>query len=98
VWTDHTCQGNFYKEIFQSEQIRCFPNPCENDLNIYVGGQDREVNITLFYLNGSKVLSMHHEPDENREVKLNLSGLSAGIYLVQVLGNTVNQQAKIVKK
>ncbi len=98
VWTDHACQGNFYKEIFQSEQIRCFPNPCENDLNIYIGGQDREVQITMFNLNGSQVVSMHLQPDENREVKLDLSGLSAGIYLVQVNGNTVNQQAKIVKK
>jgi uncharacterized protein (DUF1501 family) len=98
VWTDQTCQGNFYKEIFQSEQIRCFPNPCENDLNIYVSGQDREIQIALFHLNGSKVVSVLTQPDENREVKLDLSGLSAGIYLVQVNGNTVNQQAKIVKK
>jgi hypothetical protein len=98
VWTDHACQGNFYKEIFQSEQIRCFPNPCENDLNIYIGGQDREVQITMFNLNGSQVVSMPLQPDGNREVKLDLSGLSAGIYLVQVNGNTVNQQAKIVKK
>lgn len=98
VWTDQACQGNFYKEIFQSEQIRCFPNPCENDLNIYVSGQDREVQIALFHLNGSQFHSMHHQPDANRVVKLDLSGLSAGIYLVEVTGTTVNQQAKIVKK
>ncbi len=98
VWTDHACQGNFYKEIFQSEQIRCFPNPCENDLNIFVGGQDQEVQVTLFHLNGTKVISTHHQPDANRIVKLAVGGLSSGIYLVHVLGNTVNQQAKIVKK
>ena len=98
VWTDHACQGNFYKEIFQSEQIRCFPNPCEKDLNIYVGGQDREVEIALYHLNGSKVVSMHQQPDVNRVIQLDVSDLSAGIYLVQVTGNTVNQQAKIVKK
>jgi hypothetical protein len=98
VWTDQACQGNYYKEIFQSEQIRCFPNPCENDLNIYVGGQDREVQIALYHLNGSKVVSMHQQPDVNRVIKMDLSDLSAGIYLVQVTGNTVNQQAKIVKK
>ena len=98
VWTDHACQGNFYKEIFQSEQIRCFPNPCEKDLNIYVGGQDHEVQIALYHLNGSKVVSMHHQPDVNRVIQLDVSDLSAGIYLVQVTGNTVNQQAKIVKK
>ena len=98
VWTDHACQGNFYKEIFQSEPIRCFPNPCEKDLNIYVGGQDREVQIALYHLNGSKVVSMHQQPDVNRVIQLDVSDLSAGIYLVQVTGNTVNQQAKIVKK
>jgi uncharacterized protein (DUF1501 family) len=98
VWTEQACQGNFYKEIFQSEQIRCFPNPCENDLNIFVGGQDREVQIVLFNLNGSQVVSKQLQPDGNREVKLNLSALSTGIYLVHVIGNTVNQQAKIVKK
>jgi uncharacterized protein (DUF1501 family) len=98
VWTDHACQGIFYKEIFQSEPIRCFPNPCEKDLNIYVGGQDHEVQIALYHLNGSKVVSMHQQPDVNRVIQLDVSDLSAGIYLVQVTGNTVNQQAKIVKK
>jgi hypothetical protein len=98
VWTDQACQGNFYKEIFQSEQIRCFPNPCENELNIYVSGQDREVQIALYHLNGSKVVSMHQQLDVNRVIQLDLRDLSAGIYLVQVTGNTVNQQAKIVKK
>jgi hypothetical protein len=98
VWTDQACQGNFYKEIFQSEQIRCFPNPCENELNIYVSGQDREVQIALYHLNGSKVVSMHQQLDVNRVINMDLSDLSAGIYLVQVTGNTVKQQAKIVKK
>ncbi len=98
VWTDHSCQGSFNREIFQSENIRCYPNPCEDELQVYVAGQDDYVEIQLMNLQGGIVYKAHKQLDVNRVVKLVVSDLKSGIYLVQVKGNTVNQQAKIVKK
>ncbi|MEN9386127.1 MAG: hypothetical protein RLZZ185_868, partial [Bacteroidota bacterium] len=98
VWTDQACQGNYYKEIFQSENIRCYPNPCEDELQVYVAGQDDYVEIQLMNLQGGIVYKAHKQLDVNRVVQLVVSDLKSGIYLVQVKGNTVNQQAKIVKK
>jgi hypothetical protein len=37
-------------------------------------------------------------PDMNREIQVNVAALNSGIYLVQVTGNTINQQVKIIKK
>ncbi len=98
VWTDQACQGNYYKEIFQSENIRCYPNPCEDELQVYVAGQDDYVEIQLMNLQGGIVYKAHKQLGVNRVVQLVVSDLKSGIYLVQVKGNTVNQEAKIVKK
>lgn len=98
VWTDLNCQGTFYKEVFQSEQVHCYPNPCAENLTIYVGGQDPTAHIQLIGLTGIAVLSLQGIPDANREIQVNVSALNSGIYLVQVTGNTINQQVKIIKK
>jgi urease gamma subunit len=37
-------------------------------------------------------------PDMNREIQVNVADFNSGIYLVQVTGNTINQQVKIIKK
>jgi hypothetical protein len=98
VWTDRNCQGTFYKEVFQSEQLHCYPNPCAENLTIYVGGQDPTVHILLIGLTGISALSMQGIPDMNREIQVNVAALNSGIYLVKVTGNTINQQVKIIKK
>jgi len=62
-----------------------------------VGGHDQDVEIQLFNLQGERISMEYRQPDTNRLVKMLVGTLKSGIYLVQVKGNTVNQQVKIVK-
>lgn len=97
VWTSQGCQGEFSREIFRSEQIQCFPNPCLGPLSVFVAGQDAEVEIAIFDLQGKMHARAMHPIDSMRMVSLDLSSFVTGTYLLEVTGRTVQQQVKLMK-
>lgn len=97
VWTSQDCQGVFNREIFRSEQIQCFPNPCIGPVNVYVAGRDSRVEITLYDLQGRTLAHNTYTLDINRIASLDVSHLPAGSYLLEAKGQTVQQQIKLMK-
>ncbi|MCX6194028.1 MAG: DUF1501 domain-containing protein [Cytophagales bacterium] len=97
VWTSQECQGEFNREIFVSEQIQCFPNPCFRSLTVYVAGQDSEVEINLFDLNGNQLEHAIHFLNSMRMVSMNLENYASGTYILEAIGRTVNQRIKLLK-
>lgn len=97
VWTSQGCQGEFSREIFRSEQVQCFPNPTLGPMTVYVAGQDREVEIGLYDLQGKMFAHALHKVDAMRMVSLDLSSYVTGTYLLEVTGQTVQQQVKLMK-
>jgi hypothetical protein len=97
VWTSQDCQGVFNREIFRSEQIQCFPNPCMGPVNVYVAGKDSRVEITLYDFQGRQLSHDNYTLDINRMAALDLSHLPAGSYLLEAKGQTVQQQIKLMK-
>jgi hypothetical protein len=66
-------------------------------LNVYVAGQDSEVEICLYDLQGRMLTRAKHEMDAMRMVSLDLSHLVAGSYILEATGRTVQQQVKLMK-
>jgi hypothetical protein len=97
VWTSQGCQGEFSREIFRSEQIQCFPNPTMGPVTVYVAGQDAEVEINIYDLQGKMYNQAKHIVDSMRMVSLDLSSYTSGTYLMEVSGRTVQQQVKLIK-
>jgi hypothetical protein len=97
VWTSQGCQGEFSREIFRSEEIRCFPNPTMGPVTVYVAGQDAEVAINIYDLQGKMYNQAKHIVDSMRMVSLDLSSYTSGTYLMEVSGRTVQQQVKLIK-
>jgi uncharacterized protein (DUF1501 family) len=97
VWTSQGCQGEFSREIFRSEQIQCFPNPCMGPLTVYVAGVDREVEISLHDLQGRQVSRAIYAVDSARMVSMHVAECVPGTYVLEVLGETVQQQVKLLK-
>jgi hypothetical protein len=52
ITTDLSCQGTFYEEVFVSEEVLVYPNPTTSWTQLYVGGVDTEVEISISDLNG----------------------------------------------
>lgn len=99
VSTDKDCQGVFEEKYFVSEDVAYSPNPFNDNLNIFIGGNDRDIKIDIFTPEGRLVSSGIYQLSEtNRSVKIQTSHFVIGSYLVKVNSTTVNQSFVTIKK
>ncbi len=80
-------------------QIRYYPNPCNNYVNILIENADgNNYNITVFNLLGKTLITKDISPIISQPVEINTSELASGIYYVKVIGNKANSAGfKLVK-
>jgi uncharacterized protein (DUF1501 family) len=97
VRTDLECQGMYFDEIFVSEEVKVYPNPTSGPLQLYVGGSDNTVYLTVSSLQGSIVHSADLNMGFTRFGSIDLSHLSSGVYIVSLKSATVNTSHKIIK-
>ena len=98
VYTDQECQGVYTEEIFVSEEVQYYPNPTDGALQVFVSGEDTQVNISINGVNGYCYLDQLISVSDSRKVELDLSPFNNGIYIIQIEGPTVSKSFKIIKK
>jgi hypothetical protein len=98
IYTDVECQGVIEEEIFVSEKLEYAPNPVEDDLNLYVGGVDSTVKLTITDLNGVLIESREVRVPESRVYTMDMSRYHEGIYILTVKGETIRKTIKIIKR
>ena len=99
VRTDKECQGTYEETIFLSSKILIYPNPVTtSEVTVYLGSNEfREVELALFNVNGRKVYNKMHTPD-NGNVSLNFSGMSQGVYILNIKTDNSLLNYKIIKR
>jgi hypothetical protein len=84
-------------ELSAGVDIRTFPNPCDDDLNIYVGNQPGKVQVSVTGMTGETVLSGTY-PVESGMVKVDVSEIATGTYTLLVSGDELVHSRQIVKR
>jgi photosystem II stability/assembly factor-like uncharacterized protein len=99
VRTDFDCQGVYTQTITLSEALIVLPNPIENgDLQVFIPGKERaEVQIRLFSLDGSSVLSKRLTVIGG-VVRFNMDAFARGVYLLNVMLEDQMYSYKIIKR
>ncbi len=99
VRTDQDCQGSHDETIVLTSQIFIYPNPVSTgELNIYLGSNEFEqIETSIFNINGKQVFTKSVAPN-NGYVNMNISGLSQGIYLLNIKTERSLLNYKIVRK
>lgn len=98
VSTNLECQGVYDETIFVSEDIQYFPNPTTGPVQVYLNGEDKEVQVRIFDIAGNKLSDTEQAVATNRNIVIELSSYTDGIYMVQLEGKTISKTFKIVKK
>jgi len=99
ISTDLDCQGLIEREVFISEDIHFYPNPTPSDVNVHVGGEDTEINVSVFSEKGDLIYRREQQvKDMSRLTEIDLSLQITGTYLVVLESKTVRKTFKIVKK
>lgn len=76
-----------------SAEFTYYPNPVKDILNI--SAKSNVSKIEIFEMSGKQILFQNAD---NKNVKLNLSTLSSGVYIVKVSSDKTTETFKIIKK
>jgi hypothetical protein len=98
IYTDLDCQGVIEEEVFVSEKLEYAPNPVVDNLNLYVGGTDTEVSLTITDLNGVVIERRTVRVPASRIYSMNMSRYTEGVYILKAEGATVRKTIKVVKR
>ena len=99
ITTGIECQGVFEKNYFNSANVYYTPNPFENDLSVYVGGNDTNITLELYTTQGRLIKSSEHQlSPSQRVINLNTSDLQPGGYIIKSCGETTIQSELIIKR
>lgn len=84
-------------ELQRAPAISVYPNPCNQSLYLsFDETQHREWNIFIYDMTGRNVLNTAVEASGNKPV--DVSGLAAGIYFIQLFNEKDSQFVKLIKE
>lgn len=89
------CTSLSVDEFAIASQYSVFPNPANNVLSIKVKKNFGKVNLTLTDVNGRQVISTTANLLD--QVDLDISALQSGLYILNIKGETINVNNKIIK-
>ena len=98
IYTPQDCQGMHTEKVFISEQVKHYPNPVRNNLNLVIPGEDTKASIEIFSRSGSLISKYEEAIPFSRVVTINTSRLAVDFYVVKVNGQTVDQTFKMIKR
>ena len=95
---DRECQGVYEETVFNSEDILLSPNPATSSSNLWIGGNDDDVTISMFDNAGRLIWTRNNEVNNSRSIDIQVSNLRPGLYYIKVDSETVKKTAKLIKK
>ena len=98
VYAEKECQGVYEETIFNSEDILLSPNPARTSSKLWIGGDDRNVNVSMFDNAGRLLWTNQNNVPSSRSIDIQVSNLRPGLYYVKVESETVKQTAKLIKE
>ena len=92
------CQGIHEETFFVSENVRLFPNPFQNELNVVIPGTDKTTLVEVYNSLGQVMYNKQHNIPISRTFSIDLSTLKRDIYIVKIKGTSVNKTKKVIKE
>ena len=88
-----------YEEIiFVSENILLSPNPANESSKLWVGGNDENINMTLFDITGRVIWTRNDKVPYSRSLNVPLSRVKSGLYILKVDSETIKKSIKVIKE
>lgn len=74
---------------------RLLENPVQNELRLAINRDVKEITLSLFDMQGKLVMRQFHE--NQSLVRMNVSKLEAGVYILQITSGGMREQVRIMK-
>lgn len=98
-YTDCSGYVNLFNNVYNLEEIRVFPNPVEDMLNVESINSVSLLEIELLDVLGKQIINTKTISQSTSIFRLNISSINSGIYFLRVMNKDNNSQIfKIIKK
>ncbi len=95
------CNAALSTNTFNTPELdlKVYPNPASNFLNIEFAGYNRNVKITLFNSLGAvmRTITNKNYSSTKHTIQIDISGLSTGNYFVHYQSNGISKTKKLIK-
>ena len=99
ITTGIECQGVFVESYFNSSAVYLSPLPFNDQLNIFVGGQDTALSFELYTTNGRLVQAFQKRLlPAQRTIQINTAHLKPGSYILKTIGASTLSSELIIKE
>ena len=99
VITTEECQGMHQEYIYIGKKSQIYPNPSMDDLNLLIGGDSFYSKIEIIDIFGNIVHSNKIKLDPvSRHIKLDISILPIGNYILKIYSNSGFETIKFIKR
>ncbi|MGB2085543.1 MAG: reprolysin-like metallopeptidase [Flavobacteriaceae bacterium] len=99
VKTPLSCQGEYKELIYIDEPSVIYPNPVGDELAVLVGGDGSEVNLVVHDLQGnSRIKQKHTIRSTSRQIRIDVSQLTVGNYILKLYTENKEETLKFIKK
>ncbi len=78
-----------------NEDVKIFPNPINRTLTVSMPKFEDVVYVILYNSSGNEIF---RENMTSNICNFDISNLSSGIYIIKIIGKTLNKETKIIKK
>lgn len=99
ISTDKPCQGSHEEQIFLSNKMFVYPNPFQNQFNIYFGDvMDDRISVSICSYLGQLVYHKDVIDTASRNLTIETGSYNSGLYTVTVKSSNGLSTFKMVKK
>ena len=99
ISTGIECQGLYEDNYLNSFEVKYAPNPIDNYLDLYFGGNDDFIEIGIYTVNGQLIdIKKINLPFYTRNYRLETSNYKQGVYIIKMSGATIDQSIQVIKK
>jgi len=98
ITTGVECQGIFEATYLNSNEVKFSPNPFNEFISIYVGGEDRDIKVEVHATDGRLIYTENCVLDNySRTLEINTGEFKQGTYYIKVKGENTDQSFKAIK-
>jgi len=98
ITTGIECQGIFEATYLNSNEVKFSPNPFNEYISIYIGGEDQNISVGVHATDGRLIYSENCVLDDfSRTLEINTGEFKQGTYYIKVKGQNTDQSFKAIK-
>ena len=99
ISTGIECQGLFEGSYLNSYEVKYAPNPFKEQLQLFIGGKDRFIELGVYTSNGQLIDYQNIiMPFGVRQHTLNTASYKQGVYIIKIKGETLDQSIQVIKE